>query len=39
MLSTFADEAVRLVLIDPEHYPPERILRHTAWILGELESV
>jgi len=38
MLSTFADEAVRLVLTDPEHYPPERILSHTAWILGELES-
>jgi AcrR family transcriptional regulator len=38
MLSTFADEAVRLVLTDPDRYPAERILDHARWILGELES-
>jgi len=38
MLSSFADEAVRLVLTDPERYPAERILEHTRWILGQLES-
>src|SRR5947208_7758711 len=35
MLSSFADEAVRLVLTDPERYPAERILEHTRWILGQ----
>ena len=38
MLSSFADEAVRLVLTDPERYPAERILEHIRWILGQLES-
>jgi AcrR family transcriptional regulator len=38
MLSTFADEAVRLVLTDGERYPAERVLAHARWILGELES-
>jgi AcrR family transcriptional regulator len=38
MLSAFSDEAVRLVLTDPERYPAERILAHARWILGELES-
>jgi AcrR family transcriptional regulator len=36
MLSAFADEAVRLVLTDPERYPPERILAHTDWSLARL---
>jgi AcrR family transcriptional regulator len=38
MLSTFADEAARLVLTDPARYPEERILAHARWILGELDS-
>ena len=36
MLSTFADEAVRLVLTDPERYPPDRILAHSRWSLSQL---
>jgi AcrR family transcriptional regulator len=36
MLSAFADEAVRLVLTDPERYTPERILAHSAWSLERL---
>jgi AcrR family transcriptional regulator len=33
MLSAFADEAVRLVLTDPERYTPERVLTHARWSL------
>ena len=36
MLSAFADEAVRLVLTDPERYPPDRILAHSDWSLQQL---
>jgi AcrR family transcriptional regulator len=36
MMSAFADEAVRLLLTDPEHYPAERILAHTRWTLEQL---
>jgi AcrR family transcriptional regulator len=36
MLSAFADEAVRLVLTDPERYTAERILAHTRWSLEQL---
>jgi len=36
MLSAFADEAVRLLLTDPERYPAERILAHTSWTLEQL---
>jgi AcrR family transcriptional regulator len=36
MLSTFADEAVRLVLTDPERYPPDRVLAHARWSLEQL---
>jgi AcrR family transcriptional regulator len=36
MLSVLADEAVRLVLTDPEGHPPERILAHTHWLLSAL---
>jgi len=36
MLSAFADEAVRLVLTDPERYTPERILAHSSWSLSQL---
>src|SRR5262249_58470311 len=28
LLSTISDEYARLVLADPERYPPERLLRH-----------
>ena len=36
MLSVLADEAVRLVLTDPQRHPPERILEHTRWLLTAL---
>ena len=36
MLSTMADEAVRLVLTDPERYPVERLLGATRWMLDRL---
>jgi AcrR family transcriptional regulator len=36
MLSALADEAARLLLTDPEHFPVERILAQTRWILDQL---
>jgi AcrR family transcriptional regulator len=33
MISALSDEGARLVLTDPERFPPERILRHTRWAL------
>ena len=33
MLSTFADESVRLMLTDPDRYPVERIVEHARWWL------
>ncbi|MDQ3741527.1 MAG: TetR/AcrR family transcriptional regulator [Actinomycetota bacterium] len=36
MLSTLADDAVRLLLTDPERYPVERLLATTRWMLGRL---
>lgn len=36
MLSTMADEAVRLALRDPERYPPERLVAQTRWFLDRL---
>ena len=36
MLSTLADEAVRLVLTDPERYSVERILAVSRWMLDRL---
>ena len=33
MISALSDEGARLVLTDPERFPPERILRHTRWFL------
>ena len=33
MMSALSDEGARLVLTDPENFPPERILRHTSWFL------
>jgi hypothetical protein len=35
-LSAVADEAARLLLIDPERYPVERLLAHARWVLGQL---
>jgi AcrR family transcriptional regulator len=32
-LSAVADEAARLVLADPERYPPARVLDHACWLL------
>jgi AcrR family transcriptional regulator len=33
LMSALSDEGARLVLTDPEHFPPERILAHTEWFL------
>jgi AcrR family transcriptional regulator len=38
MLSVLADEAVRLVLTDPDGHPPERMLEHTRWLLSALPA-
>jgi AcrR family transcriptional regulator len=32
-LSAVADEAARLMLDDPERYPPQRLLAHAHWLL------
>jgi AcrR family transcriptional regulator len=36
LLSALSDEAARLMLKDPEHYPIERLMRHADWLLGQL---
>jgi hypothetical protein len=36
MLSALADEAVRLLLNDPERYTPERLVAQTRWFLDRL---
>ncbi len=36
MLSTMADEAVRLLLRDPERYPPDRLVAETRWVVDRL---
>jgi AcrR family transcriptional regulator len=36
MLSLLADEGVRLVLTDPQRWPPERIVTHARWFLDQL---
>jgi AcrR family transcriptional regulator len=33
-LSAMADEAARLLLDDPERFPPERLIAHAGWLLG-----
>jgi len=33
VLAAFADEYARLVLTDPDRYPPERLLEHARWFL------
>lgn len=35
-LSAIADEYARLVLTDPTRFPPERLLSHARWFLGQL---
>ena len=35
-LSSLADVGVRLLLEDPERYPPERIVAHSRWVLDQL---
>jgi hypothetical protein len=32
-LSAVADEAARLLLSDPERYPPTRLVDHARWLL------
>jgi AcrR family transcriptional regulator len=36
MLSSLADEAVKLMLLDPERWPVERLLQHTEWLISHL---
>jgi AcrR family transcriptional regulator len=36
MLSALADEAVRLLLNDPERYPPDRLVAQTRWFLDRV---
>jgi len=38
LLSALSDEAARLMLKDPEHYPIERLMRHAEWLLSQLVS-
>lgn len=35
LLSAISDEYARLVLTDPERYPPKRLLRHARWWLEQ----
>lgn len=35
LLSAMSDEYARLLLTDPERYPPERLLRHARWWLEQ----
>ena len=35
-LSAISDEAVRLLLTDPDRYPIERVLDHARWLLSRL---
>jgi AcrR family transcriptional regulator len=36
MLSAVADESGRLMLTDPDGYPPERLVAHASWLLEQL---
>jgi AcrR family transcriptional regulator len=38
MLSTWADETVRLMLTDPDRYPIERLLAHARWWLSQVAA-
>ena len=35
--STLADDAARLILLEPDEYPVERLVAHARWLLGQLE--
>ena len=35
VLSAISDEYARLVLTDPDRFPPERLIRHAAWWLDQ----
>lgn len=35
LLSAISDDYARLVLTDPDRYPPERLLRHARWWLNQ----
>ncbi len=35
VLSAISDEYARLVLTDPDRYPPQRLLRHARWWLNQ----
>lgn len=37
-LSSFADEAARLLLTDPARYPAERIIAQARWLLGHFSA-
>jgi AcrR family transcriptional regulator len=36
MLSAVSDESARLMLTDPESFPPERLIAHARWLLERL---
>jgi hypothetical protein len=36
LLAALADEAARLLLADPERYPPERIIALAEWLLSQV---
>lgn len=36
LLSAMADEYARLVIADPERFPPERLLKHARWWLAHI---
>jgi len=36
LLSATSDEAARLLLTDPEHFPAERLVEHARWFVGRL---
>jgi AcrR family transcriptional regulator len=38
MLSAYADEAARLLLTEPDRFPPERILALSGWVLERLAA-
>ena len=37
-LSAIADEYARLILIDPDRYPIDRLAEHARWFLGQLRD-
>jgi AcrR family transcriptional regulator len=39
MLSAFGDEAARLLLSEPERFPPERLLAHARWWMSQVPPV